>query len=194
MDEDKITAKRDPVSGRKKIIWIIAIVILLLAFLFWVLRTSDLGSNENNNTNTAPPIFNAPSVDLKYKTPEVIKNNPTEFSVINLAKSYVARFGSWSTDNQGANLNELLPLSTNKMQNYLKNIDLNFETQEFSGTTTKSLSAEILDIVEDSADVLVNTQKIVTNGNSEEEVFYQEAEVKLVKLSDVWLVDQVIWK
>jgi hypothetical protein len=185
MDEDK----------RKKILWIIAIVILLLAFLFWVLRTSDLGSNENNNnTNTEPPIFTAPSVDLKYKTPEVIKDNPTEFSVINLAKSYTARFGSWSTDNQGTNLNELLSLSTTKMQNYLKNIDLNFETEEFSGTTTKSLSAKILDIDEDRANVLVNTQKITTNGNLEEEVYYQEVEVKLVKLSDIWFVDQVIWK
>ncbi|MFA6307225.1 MAG: hypothetical protein WCS88_01460 [Patescibacteria group bacterium] len=184
MEEDK----------RKKILLAIVIVILLLAFLLWVLRTSDQSPIVNENTNTPPPVFTPPSTVLQYDPTKVVGEDPTEFSAINLAKSYVARFGSWSTDNQGANLSELLSLSTVKMQNYLKNIKLNFGAEEFRGVTTKSISAQIIVIDDTSAQILVNTQKIETNAKLEENVYYQETQVDLLKVDDKWLVDQVIWK
>jgi len=165
MDKDK----------RKKILWAIAIIILLLAFLFWVLRTSDKNNSINENTNDIPvPVFKAPSANVQYQPVEVAKESPTEFSAINLAKSYTARYGSWSTDNQGANLVELLPLSTSRMKDYLNNIELNFAVEEFSGITTKSLSAKIVAINDTNAEILVKTQKIKTNANLEKEVYYQE--------------------
>ncbi|MFA6466741.1 MAG: hypothetical protein WCV71_02695 [Patescibacteria group bacterium] len=183
MDKDK----------RKKILWAVAIVILLLALLLWVLRTSDKNPNVNENNNT-PPVFVPPSTNIEYDPLAVPKQNSTEFSAINLAKSYIARFGSWSTDNQGANLKELLPLSSPKMQEYLASIELNFAKQEFSGNTTKSLSAKIININDNEAEILVNTQKINTKANLEQEVYYQEALVKLIKSGETWLVDQVEWK
>jgi len=181
-------------NKRRKILWIIAIIILLVAFLLWVLRTSDQGPGVNENINPEPPVFTPPSVNLEYKKLDVVKENPTEFSVLNLAKAYTARFGSWSTDNQGTNIEELLPLSTARMQNYLANIEYNFDVEEFSGNTTKSLNAKIIDLSDNSAEVLVTTQKITTKADLTEDVYYQEVQVNLVKSADKWLVDQVIWK
>jgi cytoskeletal protein RodZ len=184
MDRDK----------RKKILLVVAVVILLLALLLWVLRTSDKNPNTNENSNTTPPVFVPPSANLEYNPSLEPQESSTEFSAINLAKSYIARFGSWSTDNQGANLKELLPLSSPKMQEYLASIELNFGKQEFSGNTTKSLSAKIININDNQAEILVNTQKINTKANLEQEVYYQEVLVKLIKSGEGWLVDQVEWK
>ncbi|OGY93590.1 MAG: hypothetical protein A2406_04460 [Candidatus Komeilibacteria bacterium RIFOXYC1_FULL_37_11] len=182
-------------AKRKKILLILAVlVVLIILFLIWILKTSDQGPMGNENTNTPPPVFKAPSVNLEYKDSVEVKQTSTEFSVINLAKTYAARFGSWSTDNQGANLNELLPLSTEKMRQYIASIDLDFSPQEFRGNTTKSISAKIISLDENSAEVLVNTQKIETKANLEESVYYQEATVKMIKSGDVWLVDEFIWQ
>lgn len=182
-------------AKRKKILLIVGIIlILIIVFLIWILRTSDQRPPANENTNIEQPVFKAPSVNLEYSSSTAPQQTSTEFSVVNLAKIYAARFGSWSTDNQGANLNELLPLSTTKMKNYLAGIEINFAKQEFWGTTTKSISAKIVNLDDDSAEVLVNTQKIETKANLEESVYYQEATVKMVKSNDTWLVDQFIWK
>ena len=179
---------------RKKILWLIAIVILLLVFLLWVLRINDNNSMLSENTNEEPPIFTPPSAQIEYQASEVSKESPTEFSALNLAKNYAARFGSWSTDNQGNNLNELLPLSTTRMQNYLKSIKSDIETGEFSGTTTKSLTASFVSMDDNSAEVLVGTQKIETNDKLEQKVYYQNASVRLVKSADIWLVDEFYWE
>ena len=182
-------------AKRKKILLILAVVVILvIVFLIWILRTSDQRPTGNENTNTPPPVFKAPSVNLQYQNSTAVKQTSTEFSVTNLAKTYAARFGSWSTDNQGSNLNELLPLSTDRMRDYVANIKLDFSPQEFRGNTTKSISAKIIDLSDNSAEVLVNTQKIETKANLEEAVYYQEATVKMLKTGDVWLVDEFIWQ
>lgn len=179
---------------RRKILWVIAIIILLLAFLLWIFRTSDQNPpNINGNTNENQPTFTPPSVKLEYQTPDKIEESATEFSAVNLAKTYAARFGSWSTDNQGRNLSELIPLSTSNMKNYLSSIQLDYSDQPFRGVTTKSISAEIIDISDSSAQVSVNTQKIETNDKLERSTFYQEATVDMVKVNDIWLVDKFTW-
>lgn len=179
---------------RKKLLWAILILVIILAFLFWILRTSDQNPNNINSPEEQQPVFTPPSANIEYQAPEEVEQNPTEFSAVNLAKAYAARFGSWSTDNQGNNLQQLFPLSTSRMQNYLSSIDLNFENQEFFGATTKSISAEIVDMNDNSAEVLVNTQKIETNASLERNVYYQEASVYLLKSGDNWLVDRFVWE
>jgi len=179
---------------RKKILWLIVIVILLIAFLIWVFRTSDQNPpNVNGNTNDNQPTFTPPSVQLQYQPTDTVEETATEFSAVNLAKTYAARFGSWSTDNQGANLAELRPLSTTKMMNYISSIKLDYSDQPFRGVTTKSISAEVITIDDSSAEVLVNTQKIETNDKLETKVFYQEATVKMISSDGTWLVNEFIW-
>lgn len=171
-----------------------AIILVILIILWWAFRTSDQGvSNINQNNNNQVPEFKAPSIDLEYKEPATPTQTNTEFTIINLAKSFAARFGSWSTDNQGHNLEELLPLSTNRMQAYLNGIEMS-ASEEFSGYTTKSLSAKILSSNDNRATVLVSTQKIETKANLSNNIFYQAIEIKVLKSGDVWLVDEANWQ
>ena len=197
MDKDKVNgAAREGGLGykRKKILWIVVIIILLLALLLWVIRTSNDNSQIDGQLDKEPPVFTPPSAQIEYEDVEVPEASPTEFSAINLAKNYVARFGSWSTDNQGNNLNELLPLITSRMQDYLRNIELDFEAEKFKGITTKSLTANVVSMTDNQAEILIGTQKIETNDKLEQKIYYQDASVKLVKSADKWLVDEFYWK
>lgn len=179
---------------KKKFIWILAIILVILIILWWAFRTSDQGIfNVNQNNDNQAPEFKPPSINLEYKEPAIPVQTNTEFTIINLAKSFAARFGSWSTDNQGHNLEELLPLSTNRMQTYLNSIEMN-ESEEFSGTTTKSLSAKILSSDDNSATVLVGTQRIETRADLSTNIFYQDIEIKVLKSADIWLVDEANWQ
>lgn len=180
-------------SKKKKIIIAVVLALIIILFLWLVFRTSDQNTGNINGNNNEAPVFNAPSANFDFQPIEPSEND-TEFSAVNLAKAYVARFGSWSTDNQGHNLQELIPLSTAAMANYLKSINLDYTDRGFSGVTTKSLSAEILNSDENSAVVLVNTQRINTKDDLSKETVYQEVEVSLLKPADDWLVDEVIWK
>jgi hypothetical protein len=180
-------------SGKKKkiILVIIILVIIGLLLVFWRSRNSKPVIDENANQ---PLQIDIPSANNEYKAPEVPAQTKTEFSITNLAKNYAARFGSWSTDNPGRNLEELRPLSTAKMKNYLEKMQINYKAGSFSGISTTSLSAEILFLDDTQTTVLVKTQRVETKSDLSTKTYYQEIEVSLVKAGEEWLVDSVSWK
>jgi len=181
---------------KKKIILVTVIILVIIGILWWFfsLRDQKLVNNQDIYSIENQPVFETNSPELELNPPPVEAD--TEFTVSNLAKTFIARFGSWSTDNQGENLQQLLPLATTKMQNYINNITLDYQRENFYGVDTKSLAAEIknLDEENDQAEILVDAQRIETNNNLEENVFYQKALVDLVKYEGTWLVDQVEWQ
>ena len=188
-------------SKRKKII--ITIVSIFLIFLFFNL----LKDEEVIDLNTFNKIeeeekeivleYEVNSSDLEYEavTKESARETNLELLLINLAKNFVERFGSWSTDNQGENLEELLPLSTAKMKQYLNNIILNYEITEFYGLSTKALATEIifLDEEEGEAIILVKTQRIETLDDLSTEVYYQDIELYIILAGDKWLIEETKW-
>ncbi len=182
-------------KNKKRIIFLLVIIlILLLTFLWWILRTSDLGPGSEENPENNQPEFNAPSANLEYQPVAVAPETDTEFGVVNLAKTYAARFGSWSTDNLKHNLEELIPLSTPAMRSYLQSIEADYSQTEFSGITTKALSADILSISDDSATVMVSTQRIETKADLSSQVYYQDIRIEMRQISGQWLVSRVDWQ
>jgi len=186
---------------RKKILWLSIILIVIMAVLFLVLKLSDREPVEvpvPEDLVKDQPVFEPKSVDLQYEEEaEIIKNDPpesnTEFTVLNLAKSYASRLGSWSTDNPGKNLQELLTLSTASMKNYLNTRDLGTGDVEYFGITSKSLSAELISLSGNQAEVSVKTQRVETDANLLENLYYQDIEVTLLKSGDQWLVSEAYW-
>lgn len=180
-------------SKRRKKIIIAIIILVIIGVLFLVWR---LGQEPFIPTGRPPeqkPIFKAPSASLEYQPLETAPISDVEFSILNLAKSYVSRLGSWSTDNQGHNLQELEPLSSAKMREYLVSIPRQM-ADKFSGITTKSISAEILSLENTVAEVMVNTQRIETAADLKQNVYYQDIKIFLVKGGVGWLVDDVRWQ
>ncbi len=183
-------------AKKKKIIRIAIIVLVIvgvfLIIWFWLKRGEQPVGPGNQAVNV--PQFKAESSTLQYNASTTPKESDTEFAMLTLAKSYTERYGSWSTDNQGHNLEELMPLSTSRMQASLKSFVPDYSVTEFSGLTTKSLSSKIVASTKNSGTVLVSTQRIKTKANLPQEVFYQDMEVKLIMSGDKWLVDTVTWK
>lgn len=185
---------------RKKILWLAIILIVVMAVLFLVIQLSDKEVVLDPNSQELvedQPVFEPKSVDIEYdeqkNTTDTVSESNTEFTVLNLAKSYASRLGSWSTDNPGKNLKELLSLSTSRMKKYLNDRDLGTGDVAYSGITTKSLSAKILSLSGDEAEVLVSTQRIESDENLTDNIFYQDIELFLIKSNDVWFVDEANW-
>ena len=172
---------------KRKFVWITLLVILVLVILWLIFSLWPKSAEPNIYTTEDQPIFKAESPTLAAKD---------ENTVQTLSRNFAARFGSWSTDNQGKNLQQLKSLGTKKLQAYLDNIKINYQTSEFYGVEAKSLSSEInsLDSELGTAQVLVNTQKIEVNNKGEEHVYYQKVLLDLVKSGDNWLVDVVKWQ
>lgn len=179
-------------AKKKKIIWISIISLVLIGLLLLIFKLRDVGGPAGPEV-IEQPEFIPPSANLEYDPTMEPSLTNTEFTVINLAKSYAERFGSWSTDNLGHNLEELLPLSSNRMKNYLNSIKLDPAT-EFNGITTKSISAEILFIDTARAEVMVRTQRITTDDSLAETVSYQDIQISLVNSGNTWLVDTAFWQ
>lgn len=183
-------------AKKKKLIWLTIIVLVLVGvfLIFWILLNRGEQPSGPGEEQKPVPQFKVPSAELQFNSSTPPQESDTEFAMLSLAKSYVERYGSWSTDNQGHNLVELMPLSTTRMQTSLKSFVPDYNVTEFSGLTTKSLSAEILSSDSNSGTVLIGTQRIKTSTKPLPEIIYQDVEVRLLMSGDKWLVDGVSWK
>ncbi len=179
---------------KRKSVWITLLVLVVL-FLGWLIFSLwPKNTVPNIYTTEDQPVFKPESPQLTAKPLTLADKD--ENVVQTLSRNFAARFGSWSTDNQGANLQQLKSLGTKKLQTYLDNIKINYQAAEFYGVEAKSLSSEIksLDSETGIAQVLVNTQKTEVNNKGEEHVYYQKVLIDLVKANDNWLVDIVKWQ
>lgn len=178
---------------KKKIIFLVIVILVVLGLILVFWKTSNQGPKVAKNSNE-PLKIETPSAGFEYRPEAVPAQSETEFSVVNLAKNYAARFGSWSTDNPGFNLEELKPLSTAKMQTYLQNLAIDYQAKEFQGLSTQSISAKILSLDDEQAKVLVNTQRVETKSDLTNRTYYQDIEMTLAKAGEKWLVSAAYWK
>lgn len=179
---------------KRKSVWITLLAIVVLVLVWLVYNLSPKNVEPNIYSTEDQPVFKPESPSLTLEPLTLADKD--ENVVQTLSRNFAARFGSWSTDNQGANLQQLKSLGTKKLQNYLDNIKINYQTPEFYGVEAKALSSEIksLDTESGVAQVLVNTQKTEVNNKGEEHVYYQKILLDLIKVDDNWLVDIVKWQ
>ncbi|MFA6304253.1 MAG: hypothetical protein WCV73_04005 [Patescibacteria group bacterium] len=190
--------------SRKKII-IIAISVLVLAGLAVALLLMD-GSwfapkvapvNNNNNATTTLPQVNKGAIPLVPK----ITLKPQEQAVSTVARNFAERFGSYSTDSQMVNLDELGLISTAKMQTTLVLLKTELKKQYdpakgFYGVSSRALKIAINDLDENqgTAQVTVSLQRSERKDGAVDYVYYQDVVLSLVKSGDVWLVDSAKWQ
>jgi hypothetical protein len=154
-------------NKKKKILWL-AIIILVIAGLIWFALSlfnnraapnEDIYSTDNQpRFETNSPTFNEPAT--------ISPEDSTEFTVKNLSRTFTERFGSWSTDNPGQNLSDLNSIVSASFKQEL-NALVSYQERDFYGVTTKAVSTKInyLDEEGGEAEVLVNTQRVVTDEN-----------------------------
>ncbi|GEM_PF-2033076 len=113
---------------------------------------------------------------------------------LNMAKIFVERYGTYSTDNPGQNLKDLELLSTPDLWKVLQaRIEGMSSSVEFSGIITKAFSSTLLSFEKEVLSIRVVAAR-EENKNGEIKNYNQEAEVTMVLQGDKLLVDNIKWK
>ena len=181
-------------SKKKKIIWGVIIILTIISLVIFIMSLFKAQLIDDIYSTDNQPVFETNSPE--FEPVKIPAEASVEFTVENLSRNFADRFGSWSTDNQGQNLFELMSLSTNSFQNYLENVELDYQNEEFFGVTTRAISTKIisLDKAAGQAEILVKTQRTTTDDDLSQDTYYQEILISLIEINGTWLVDEAEWQ
>ena len=182
----------------------IAVILLFIAFfIYWkrqVLPTPVVVSNPVSAIETSKDKATKTSTLSEAKdavAPAVVLSNET--SAITVARTFVERLGSYSSEADAANIEDIMPMATSSFQRKLevlvKDIRSSTSSKYYSVSTLvvtapKTMSASATDTV-----LTMTTQRIESKedpGNTTKK--YQSITVALVKFGTTWLVDGYTWK
>lgn len=114
-------------------------------------------------------------------------------SVAQLAKFFVERYGTYSSDNDFQNIKEVEAFVTRALWSKISApMNSKTTTQGFVGVTTKVISMELLGWSGTAATVELKTSRIEEK-NGAVSTRYQNATVEMVKVGDAWLADKLVW-
>jgi hypothetical protein len=191
-------------SLRARIFILISIVVLFILgiSIFLIVRNK----NKNAEPQTGAPTDNtvnggqtggqttvgdqAPAgLPAKTANPlEAEKNGASQ-----LAKVFVERYGTYSTDNNFENIKEVETFVTPAFWSKISApMNAKSSTQSFVGVTTKVISLELTSWSDTAATVELKTMR-TEEKNGAVSVRYQNATVDMVKIGGVWLVDKLVW-
>lgn len=119
--------------------------------------------------------------------------------VINLAKSFTERYGSYSTDNDQVNIEESESFMTEKMNETANRLAARLASEsnaEYYGVTTQVATVDIVDFEEGStgATVVAHTRRTETKGLEKAVTFSQSARLQLKKIGNAWKIDTFSWQ
>lgn len=191
-------------SKRTKIIIIVVIVIIGLAIALFLSDKIFIPPSESININeelqpeqqAAEQGQQDTAVQIEVADQPIETLTPVQQSLYNTARNFAERYGSFSTDSNFANLEEVKLFSTPKMIDQLDAIiSTSQQAEEFYGVTSKVLNIEIEEMNESQGfgQVTVLTQRQEIKEGSPSRVYYQNLELYLIKSGGSWLVDEANW-
>ena len=192
-----------PLRTRLFIIISLIIFIILSISIFLVIRSKKIkesatptASQTSENLSGGNEIINQ-NGSVITSTQAVIKPLTTEEAVKNgvkqMAKIFVERYGSYSTDNDYQNIEEVKSLCSQSLWSEISKTMDSIQSGSFVGVTTQVLSSSFTNWdASASASVELRTKR-TEEKNGVTKSFYQDATVELVKTSSGWLVDELKW-
>ena len=168
------------------------VILVLIAVLLFLFR-----KNESETANTEP----------KTTTTEVVTDTATETptapapithaTATTVARIFVERFGSYSTDVDYANVTDVLPMVTDSLKTQLQ--DIAEDARKTADDSYYGVSTNVIKITTDKTSdtattLTVKTQREEAFGSpSNTTVRYQDIRVEFVKVGEDWLVDSFTW-
>lgn len=195
---------------RKKIILIVAAVLVLVGILAVLLRPKRAaGPSESSPVGSLTPasagaLSRSGGITNVAPTSEPVlppPPPPAETAVRQVAMTFAERYGSFSSEGNFVNLTDLFPLMTERYQRSteveLARLRQQPRSPEFSSTTTVVVKVDVdLPSGETSqrATAHVLTQRTEVRGGGVPRTYGQTLTVPLVKISDGWRVDGAKWE
>lgn len=130
------------------------------------------------------PVTVPPGSAVKPLTAEETLKNAAK----QMAKIFVERYGTYSSDSDYANIRELEELVTADLWKTLEKRIGTTRPEQFIGVTTNAVASEVKDFSDSKSTVEVMSQRIITKGTSTERKS-ETMTVRLVKNDGGWLVD-----
>ncbi|MFC1787927.1 hypothetical protein ACFLZY_01770 [Patescibacteria group bacterium] len=119
-------------------------------------------------------------------------------SIQTLAKVFVERYGSFSSEAHFANLNDVMSLITDSLAAEFKRIpETTLPSPEYYGVTTRLVSVDVdfLDEQNGQASLTVNTQREEAKGSPQNlSVRYQGIKLEMEKVTGIWKVSSAVWQ
>lgn len=188
--------------NRKRVVAAIVLLLLVLLLVFllwwWFARPA---VNSTTVTNTTPAVnekvilppqkttVNAP-VTTNTATP-----NEGELYIMNLARNFTERYGSFSTDSRYQNLIDLYGVVTPSLRAEFEATVAETSSQSsFRGMQTRALTITITNLTATRAEVDVAAQRVATDNSLVETVSYETLEISMRKNGEFWLVDTAVWR
>ncbi len=176
-----------------EIIAAFVLLILLVVFLIWLFLRQ-------------PREVEQPTEEQTIATDELPPVNPADIpqqstvAAITVSRTFIERFGSYSSQSDFANIDDVLSLATERFQTELQGLVTQYRAatssdDEYTGVSTYVISTKTVSETAQGMMLAVTTQRresVGTPGNST--LRYQDVEIVLVKNGDSWLVDGLTWK
>ncbi len=181
----------------------IAVLLLFIAFfIYWknqqspapaavVASTPAITTSKDKTTKT--------TTSSKTPVAEPVAIAPNETSAITVARTFVERLGSYSSEADAANIEDIIPMATSsfqkKLESLVKEIRSSTSTAYYSVSTLVVTAPVTVSASATSTVLSMTTQRVESfgdPGNSTKK--YQSITVTLVKSGTTWLVDGYTWK
>ena len=185
----------DPMK-KKKLEIILAVVVILaviiiLIILFWKRPSTEPEVTDETPTEL-PDGSDITQPDVDYEVPE----GPQEQLPQTAVRVFVERFGSFSSESDYINIDDILPMATASLQPRLESVadQARGGNGTYYGISTKIITIEELSNDGSTAAYYITTQRqeaIDTPANTT--IRYQDIEVTLVKNGLNWLVNDFAW-
>ncbi len=166
--------------------------VLVLIGIFIFLRGA-LGGDEQEVVEQSTP-FTQPAT-VSDNTEPVVQLDPAEHAAQSLARIFVERIGSYSSQSNYQNIDDLMDLMTARVQDWAQGLKTEQNTDEYTGVTTRGLSLKTISFNEKrNAVIEVSAQRQYSADDKEDSIEYQKAQVHLVYTAGEWLVDGIFWQ
>ncbi len=180
----------------------IAVIIALLLLVWWWTRpTAPVVVTTEATTAAIVNSTNKPTSSTTASTTPATPAAPIiqQTSAITVARTFVERLGSYSSEADAANITDVMSMATPTFQKQLEALvkqTRSSSTGKFYGITTLVLTApKTVTSTDTTITLSMTTQRqetIDSPGNTS--IKYQSITVSLVKSGTTWLVDGYTWK
>lgn len=193
---------------RTRIFIVISLIILAVLAISILLYLSSKKQKDSNITTSTPTVQTPSNGDIptnlldsngQVDTTKVQVKQPTNQEVDQnaskqLAKIFIERFGSYSSDSNYQNIRDVKNLVTSNLWSSLSAmIDDTVSNQQYSGVTTKVIATSNNSWSNTSAKYTLSTMR-KSSENGSTTTTNKDVEVILKKVNGSWLVDGYTWK
>lgn len=172
----------------------LAVLIGLFVLLFFLLRAPQATTPTNTNTGTVP--VSDTKLDV---SPVDAADVPAQHTVSaqTIARNFVERFGSFSSETNYINVDDVMPLATEALQRRLQELaDAAREnaSDTYYGVSTRAIIFTVEEESEMAITMRITTQREESiDSPANTSVRNQDIRLALVKDGDDWRVDSFTW-